>query len=1083
MRPRKPNKLKPLINTQKKEEEPKPNINPKLNLIPSLKADDAVQVVTDYLAQNGSFEIAFEATKKIDYSYCTQDMKNQALSNLVEIVPNLKSAAEIFTFFFDILEKDRLLRTFSNLEYFPNIILPYFIQNSDLIEDFLSAIKYFETIPNYIRPVRQSAFQSAFLRKEANICLDIIKSISLRKSSTDFLEFTSYCSSFISLLVDNEPVARKFFKYLMNVSALFTGSQVTWFIRCAASFAPLLYGKTVHPAVIDYVNQNEKPGLKKLINNFKDVSNPIYDETLPLIDAPSLLRPFHLKQCWELKIEKIYESDNGVDIYNTILNLCHSDSKSALNILKQLPKRTSLPFYFILAQKGYEKEFNEAISETFKENQANDSNSSELTDLIIPIFEKAARSSPVLLKPHFNSLSSLDIRSCESVVSLLIKSDFVSFAKVWRFVKTIEFSSVKNIIREGIAQIQRRSRSFENARFILDVLKNYFREPNGNINWSSVSNAFPDDQNISSTILLNDHEESSTNKGSGPLLQWREQFMNFIIQTPATLHRIVAVPYLLLSAGDNNFLKDRVKWAVSMLPVYQCKAESVFEGYAIFELSKHILSQFTSSDEASEILKNLFGFEKNGINCYASSFAHAAVALTLGSENSINALMSSYDSNHLMIARSSKLAINFLRLSGFIFNKNHIPIVEKLTNPLADVIVGLLSLSAKVSSIKLEELHLDQFDQDFINLLRSAHNMSVESITTLLSTNKFMNYQSLRNHFILLSVACFLMLPARSVPQSSVEKCFTLLNSPASKYAQKNFALLSLSQVPNVPNVVDWNLFLNESSLHKSLCQLAVRKNDIDLISKILEKSNDFTLVYVLKPLLGFMNHDMVVNFITKTADKSDAFTLINSIDLFTDQEILLLVFSFIRKHSLIEIISGRQYQKLRTALAKFKSEALEESVLSPFDDFAFLCSLEAGLPKSQVCKKLIYNSDEKLCVSIPCLFLTLLKYRDKMVEFSESSFAIVKRLEIQDIINATKLISVFYLVGSKKEPFLTITNHFEANPSEISEDFIQCLMPSLFSTYISKSEHFEILERVLNTVDDRFIKEAVSALRLKSLQ
>lgn len=1127
-----------------------------ISKIPSENADYDIQLLNEYLSKtnNSQFQFAFGQLQKIDLSNCSKKLLEDNVSSFISILQTPNQSVELFNFLNGKIDQDLLIRRFTRSEFIIDAILPTltsknFKEGED--SNFLSfcykiinAITLFDEIPYYLRSLRQSIFQLAFLKRKLQLCLDIIKSVNLARTSNDFFEFSSYSTSLIQLAVDDEPIARSLFEYMLNCSTFYYKEPgiafESWFITCLTSFAPLLYGKTVHPAVLEYVKyylsliedrNNINPNinnssnsvfldksrnfnvqhLKQIINKFEESSRPIYNPSLPLNSAPSLLRPYFLFKLWNANLFNIdINSKDKIQpeqIYNELLNLCqkcpglsgrsnaHSRPYTSIqlfNILSQLPLKNSLPFYFLLAQRGYEEEFNKVISDAF-----NDKNKKEdIIDKILLVFERAARTSPILLKPHFDLISKLSINQCSTICSLLIKSDFLSFTSLWKFVKKFSFPIVKPIIREGIVQIQRRSRSFENAKFIIHVLRHFFAKPsssskNPEINWSAVAEAFPDDANISVTILLNesivaDDKNNNDSDNSSKLLNWRDQFMKYISKSPATYHRIVAIPYLLLCSGDNNIHIENAKWAISKLPAYQNMSEAVLEGYSLFELAKHVISQSTSTEQTDKTLNELFGYEKEKIACYASSFAHAAIILKIGSQESMNALISSINSSHLQIARSSKLAINFLRLSNCIFNSDQEDVVKKVNNPVVDLIFGLLSPSINSNSKSGTfdfDANLKNDEKNFIQMLTKAHSMDVESITTTLKKQKFNNFHELREHFMLLAISCFLLLPARSVSQSSTDKCISLLNSPSSTYKQKNFALLALSQSPSFPeDKIDLSSkeLINEPLLSRSLLLVAMKTKNTEVISSILNQSKDFTIIEVIKPLLPFLDQKMVSNFVEKTALDTDVQVLFDSLDLFTNPNILFIIFTDIRCRPIINTIFTNRYQKLRSAISKLgPQEIMEKITFTPFDDFALLSMRERDYPISSICRGLI---GQKSIVTLPGVFLILTSERNKMFQYADSMFAFIQDLDGSEIVKALKYIAIFYLVGSSREPFETIRLHFEANPTELNEDIIHSLIPSLFARFINKSEHYDILVKASKETDDVYLNEAVQALRLKQL-
>lgn len=1115
-----------------------------INKIPSDNIDNDINYLNDYLSIAGPshFRDAFENFQKIDMAKCDSKLLEELISSLIYSAQTPNQSVELFMYLNGKTDQELLIKRFTRSEYIGDAILPILTSKSFSDEDsfrklcynLINAIVIFDEIPYYLRSLRQSIFQFAFIRKELRLCLDILKSVNLARSSSDFFEFSSYATSLIQLVVDDESVARSLFEYMLNCSTFYYNepgiAYETWFITCLTSFVPLLYGKTVHPAVLDYVkyflsltdsngnndqyivnnsgdsnylkkgkNLNVKH-LKQIISKFEDSSRPIYNSELPLNAAPSLLRPYYLFKLWNVNI---YTIDKNADkniqpeqIYNALLNLYKKcpgpESSNTVNrpylaqkiyeLLSQFSLDTSLPFYFLLAQRGYEKEFHDAVNDVFEHKKGS-------IEKVLLIFERAARTYPRLLKPHFNSLSKLKIEQCAAICPLLVKSDFLSFTSLWKFIKNLPFNLIKSIIREGIVQIQRRSRSFENAKFIVNVLRQFFGKPSSKkpaINWSAVAEEFPDDISISSTILLNEsivnEEKDNKNDNNSYLLSWKEQFIRYISKSPATIHRVAALPYLLLCSLDNSIQIEKVKWAVSKLPAYQNNAESILEGYAIFEISKHIISQSVSSEQSIKDLHSLFGYEKGKVVSYTSSFAIAAMVLKFGDIESLNALTKSIDSDHLFISKSAKLAINFLQLNNFIFDEKYDDVLKKVNDPLVNEIFGLLSpigsnLNSKPNNL---DANLDKDEKLFIKMLKQAHSMNVDSIIKILQKNQFDSFHELRNHLIFLSVSCFLLLPARSISQSSTDKCVSLLNSPSSTSKQKNFALLALSQTPSFPDNLPLEQLSDDSFLHRSLLMVASKTKNADLISSVLSKSNDFTILDVIKPLLPFLDQKIISRFVEKTALDTDVQILFDSLDLFTNPNIIFIVFTDIRCRPIIDTIRTNRFQKLRTSISKLgPQEQMEKITFTPFDDFALLSMHVLEYPISRICKGLI---SEKSMVTLPSVFLVLMNKRQEMFQFADSMFAYIQDLEANEIVKALKFIVVFFLIGSSKEPFETIRLHLESNPSDLTEDLVHSLLPSLFARFISKIDHYEILLKANKDKKCFYLDEAVQALRLKQL-
>lgn len=1089
-----------------------------------------------------SYDLILEYLPKLDLNYYDPDLLEQLCSALLTIHPDNRPIIDLFNFFSVTMSRVLLIELMIRNPNNAIAFIPYFSaklkQNQDdftsLASDAVIAISKENPILEHARSLRQFLFHSSITIKNHQLCIEIIKSISISNTRADFYEFASYVTSLIRISADNEPIAKELFLYLMNASPLFfdeTGlAYESWIISTAASFAPLLCGKIIHPAILDYthffttyITNNQEyyssiradttvrksiqkrlnvssKNLSKLISLFAEKSKPIYNKSLPLNSAPPLLRPYHLFQLWHLDLYQLCKSENRIqysseDIYNSLINLIRTFPNSAgrqskdlpsyqrvlFEFLSELPIDISLPFYYLLAQKGYEDEFSSVLARGLKECLSSHNN--KLLKNILKILEKVAGHSPALLKPHFETIGRLNISECCTLISILIKGNILSFSKVWPLVKTLPFSISQTVVREGILQIQQRSRSFENAQFILNSLRHYFAKPSSpEINWSAVAEAFPDDLDISATILLNDSNDQGQNSKETPtpLLQWREQFMKYVSQSPGAYHRISAVPYLLLCTGDNEMPKENMKWALSLLPTYQNQAEAIFEGYVIFELSRHILAQNASSEQSLSLLKEIFGYEKTTISKYIETFVHAAVTITIGKKDSLNTLIKTIDSKHLILSSSAKLSINILRTNGFLFEPEHKDIVEKYKNTLVDRIVGLLSNRHMNGSELCESIK--ESDQRFIDLLLKAHNMNVDSMKTALNQTSFSQFSDIRNHFLLLSISFFLLLPSRSVAESSVQKCMSLLLSPSSQSEQKNFALLALAQVHSFSDDITatLNKFVDNKELQKSLAFFAAKHNNAELLSRLLTESDDYTILNHLKPILSFMDQNILLNYVKKTSEKATLKDLFSSVSFYQNPTILNVLFETIRKRSLIELIQSGQYQNLRTAIAKYKNpENIEKYIYTPFDDFALLAMIESETSMVSIIRGLAGDNCQ---VTLPVLFLLLLKQKTKMAEFVDSMFSYIQSAEKTEIVKVLKYISLFYLVGANSEPFETIRYHFETNPKELTEELLFSILPSLLTRNITNSRHVDILINA-QVEDNQYLDESIRSLRLRHLE
>jgi hypothetical protein len=315
------------------------------------------------------------------------------------------------------------------------------------------------------------------------------------------------------------------------------------------------------------------------------------------------------------------------------------------------------------------------------------------------------------------------------------------------------------------------------------------------------------------------------------------------------------------------------------------------------------------------------------------------------------------------------------------------------------------------------------------------------------------------------------------VSQSSVDKCFSLIRSPSSSLAQKDFAIAALSRVPGIPDF-NWSPLLKHEALHRSLCTLAVRQNNILLITQLFETSLDYSLVEILKPLLSFLDADKVSQFIQKVTPSADLSTLLNSVDLFTNPTHVCLVFNAIRARPLIDVMAHGRFQKLSTALMKMTRDFFDERVATPFDDFALLCSLEAHVPISSLCWDILSPAAS---VTVPCLFLAGLRLRSALGEFIDSLLALLGKLDATQVVRAFVSIGVLIICELPDEPFRSVRVHFEAAPRELTADIVLALLPSLFAaSRFVRAVHVDPIESAAIPEHTQLRDEIVACLRLK---
>ena len=1022
---------------------------------------DAALKQLEKLAENApkrEFKQLFRVLKKINLEAVPEELVTKTLDKFVHLLEKAEQANELFRFAESRVARTALCRIFMESEFFADIWMPRLERGSDdvpfLIKQISEAIEV--EIPH--RLLRKAMFRLCAARQEVELCYKILKSVSLSdKSYESFLEFCGHATAMLPLIVSNGGIAGKLFNRIMDMACVLNGWKRVWMIKFAKDMAPLVRGKTVHGAVLDFVQYMEKPA--SLVRDFELASGSLYNKEMGFLNASPVTRPYHLYKKWHVDPTKIAEMQSPVDVYNTILRFCKEDWERAANVLSVLPIDSAIVFYYVMIHSGHEGEFHKAIEKAFSNKQE------QLRVFALTMLEHCGRTLPGLVTPHLKSIEKMGLKKAAGVVAELVKADVVDFRKLWKHVQRKKFESVKCVIREGITQVQRRSKSIENTNFVLAVLNHYFRDTRGSINWSRVAHEFHDDVSIVQTILL---PETTTDSSTGrqQMMRWRAWFMGYVNRSPAELHRALAVPYLLLVSGEQNLPVEKVKWAASYLPAGRTTCECIIEAFAVFELTRHVLAQAEGS-ESMEMLKVLFGFDLSSASTYTSMFVHAGVAASARSATSLNLLLDAASTNNGLYAQAANVALNILRLHSDMCNFEELKGFQK--NELVDVVLSFLTLTVR----DVPAVSISEGEQEILDILQSTRLFTDQDLDSELKHHVFKSYRQVHNHMLKLAVSCFLLLPSRSVPQSSLDKCMSLLVNPRSDLEEKIFALRALAQVPVVPEF-DFMSLASVPELHNALLAYASGQNRMDLIAAVLEKSNDYLVLKAIKRLLAFIDGEIINRFIKKTAPATSTEVLFSTIDIFGNKQQLLLVFSEIRQRPLLPIFVAKQHQQLMTALAKFSTADFSESIAKQFDDFALLCTLcrkWEGRKRSAICSSL---TEASTTVTLPCLFQYALSDADGIKD-TISSFLALAEAQHQTDRRVLAYIATFMLASASSEPFLTISHHFQTNPEDITPELVESLIPALFVASELPASQF----RYMNRRADALQREIVDCLRL----
>lgn len=1038
-------------------------IGKRLSQIPTDDISADFEVICKHASTTGRkkefrFKDCFEPFQRCHLESAPTELLENTFGQLLKISPSAGDALKLFNLVEKHLPRHLWLPEVVMSKYVMDLMILRLQKNSDDVNDAIPILSAQQPLKAPCRMLRQAMFRFCALRKEVENCWRIITSIPVRESSTNFLEFSTYCASYVPLIVNDDRRSRDLFNLVMNLATTSKRAEKQCLLSFALSIAPLVPVKSVHPASLDFVkSQDLNPGFA---HKFEMATESVRDNLLPLYSAPALLRPYHLCARWTLNPKNIGEMKNASDVYNTLLRLCRQKPNSACEIVKQLPLNASLPFFYLLVNAGHEDEFHGVVKKLLMKSDLE----------AIEVLERCGRTFPGLVKPHIASIEKLGIVKSASIVASLIKADVVDFRKLWVHVQNQKFHDVKSIVREGIVQIQRKSKTIDNTNFILRVLRHFFSDVRGCINWTAVAGEFSDDQDIVGTILLSENSSGDKNTSvSRKMMKWRESFIRYFERSRGESHMCMATPLLLLITGETNIPRSKVKLAVSLLPNQGTMCEAILDGFAIYELSRNVLVEAKGAAVMAK-LEEIFDFRPTSDVTYPSLFIHAALATVLGAEDSAKRLLDIVrDGKDQFRVHHATIALNIMRINNYLFKDEQAAVFKTLH--LVDHVLSLLVPTAK----QLPTLDLDRREEAMLSLLKSTHEMVEQDVDAELKHTSFRNYEELRKYFLKMSVACYLLLPTRSIGSSSVDKCVSLLVDSVSTNDQKKFAIAALNRVPVLPEF-DWGSLVSTPELHQQLCAFACRQNKLDLIWQILEQSNDYNVLPHLKGILRFLDASRIVNFIQRTARTVSTETLMSTLDIFPIREYLLPVFSEIRSRPLMSIFAKNQFQKLGPALAKFSPKDLEDQVLTPFDNFALLCEASmnwSGRKKSLFCSRVASSTE----LTADFLFRFAITRASPDTDVIDTLLALIGG-NSDKAIRVITAAAAFILAYENKQPFLAIRNHFEENPSDVTNEVILALAPSIFaSSRFLTLGHIEILNGFAD--GEPAIKEIVTCVRL----
>jgi len=884
-----------------------------------------------------------------------------------------------------------------------------------LVEMINEMVNYYDPKP-HVRFLRQSLFFFCIENKDDENALKIIKSLRPVIIDTDYSDFCSFISSIVTVVSYDPFKSRSVFEYIMGVSTMFTGWKRDSLISFALSLAPLLKTKSLHQSFFDYVLwASEQAG------NFRkyDLPKSLLNDQLPLNSAPGLIRPFYLDSLFNVNIRKLSSFKNPVEAYNSLIEITQSDPNQAIKVLSQFSNEVSLPFYYSMKD-SHPDMLQIELCKSFE--------STDQTKALL-IVEKAMKANLSFVKPYYHYISEIGFIKASQIVIQMIRNDIIDFQKLWPFLNQCDFDSIKFLLREGIVQFQKRPKSIENTRFILNVLRHYFPDLKNWINWFSVAESFHNDVNMSSTILMNYESDNDQDSGMKYLLSWRHSFLMRIKNSPSNYQRSMALPFLLLLSGEDDISKNSIKWVSRFFPLNLSDSETIIEACAITEICRTFILK--KNTQSKEWFKDVFDFNESKITSYFSVYVHLAYVLENRIFASIPIIFSGLKQN-VSIQKAAKVSLNIIFYNNI---SEVIPYIEHIRMPIVSKIMSMI-YSNIVSS---ESPYLSPRDMIVEKILSNTHNTLSSQFIDIINKTEFSSSEMLYQHFLFLSLSCYLLIPSHKVPVSSIERISQLMRNPSSRFKQYSFCILALSQIQTSFEYDFIRLIKGNPSLCQPVISFATKRNDQDLIYKAIEYSSSILDILPLKPLIPYLEKDYLKKYINRVGPNSSIFDLALVSDIFNISELLFVLIDHIRKKDIISLYQSSSLSILISSMRRIPSEEIDTKFYATYDDFAFLVSLETGVSISNICWNLL-NGD----VTVRAAFMFTSKSQQVAQSFITSMIAIMQTLSESKIIKTLRLLSPFLLSRSKSAPFSSIRSFYSANPSEYSDEISESLLPSL---------------------------------------
>lgn len=998
----------------------------------------------------------------MDFSIPKQSntMSSQSLENLsendkiIKFYQELDSASttsdarKLIKLYSEYLKQSIIIPILLNSDKAYNVIVSDFLKDSSLLDPILDEFHIISTPTPEQQQIRQMLFECCRSRNEISNCYKIIKSVNLNQSPSSFLEFSTYATSFISIINNNQEYIKDFFNLITNYAALFRWSQSNWLIEFAYSFASLIKPKSIHPAALELIRIRSK---SSLYNNFKN-SNIFYDvlpgqEISMLSQAPPFLRCYYLSSKFKLDLRNLSTMSDPADVYNCILNEIKSQNPNAKKLLDNLPPSISLPFYYLNLSND-PKSFHSCIEKCLTRGNFNQAFS---------ILTRCARSRPALISPHFDKLSTHKIEEFPELISLLIKAEILDFTRLYPFISQISidrFNKIKPIIREGISQLLRMPKSHRITSFILEVLGHFFSDISGGINWSSVAENFSDDPIIASCMLQSNDEESQTLQ-STILLNWQNNFKEFIKVAPSYVHTSISLPLLIIMHATDDFDSELVKWALQRLPVINDESTKALLVYILFEISK---LSITHNKKVSLFKGDL------------SPFAYASSAI-LGSNEQLNYLYNEAKrNNYYSILLLQLLQLQNVSLSNDIKEFLQKPKIVSKTKEIISIFKLLSTNTSKFSTDSANSFNSPVFqlrndktnNKRIIEIIEHANKITLNELESIANKSKFSSFEDMENHFLLMSIICLFHSSSHTVTKGTIDKILSLIFSKASNSKQISFGLrvLSLSSANDVE--ISQIIGPKNQAVFPALLALCVHRNDVSLVHLILKFADDYGLVKIIKPVIEFINENKLIEFVKRTAPSATLDVILDSLEVFVSPAVILEVFSEIRlkKYDFKSFLNHSS--QIQSALLKLPSKEFKSNVYKEFDDFSLFCAFEINCPTNSLCWNLAEGN-----YSLNHLFLNVTmnqKGIERRKELGNDLFAFLDIASSKEIDRLFVAMLTVKFAENYDGTLNVIRKHFQINSDQLSEEIILILAPEIIKetklfNSLEKLDHFQKME------------------------